>query len=167
MPIDLARLPVDQLRSLADAIRPVINLAADGFQQLPPEDEDEFWANCARLLGQDDDLNGLATSLAEAVQEELEVLQVARVRPGLLVASDASVFESPLAMLLLGVRGVVVICPDGCSGPTNALAVPTFRVSVRQTRPFVAAAHGTQLTAACVSVAAVPLTDAVANRSKC
>ena len=121
---------------LADAIRPRCRLLPDGFHSLPPPTDHAFWLDTAhvtlpRLGDMDSYAAELATDLAHAVHEALEVISVTRVQPGLFVSADLGLAKCPLAMLLLGINSIVLVS----SNETTVLAnedIHVHRVTVRE-----------------------------------
>ena len=149
--LELSRWPKERLLLLADALRPRCCLLPDGFHALPASTETAFWMDVAhmtmpRLGDMGSYAADIATDLAHAVHEALEVLSVARVRPGLYVAADLGLVKCPLAMLLIGINSVVLVSPNHKSHDWAishlVLDVEVHRVTVcepSECRPFSAA----------------------------
>ena len=135
--LELSRWPKERLLLLADAIRPRCCLLPDGFHSLPPVTDHAFWLDTAhmtmpRLGDMGSYAADLATDLAHAVHEALEVLSVMRVRPGLYVSDDLGLVKCPLAMLLLGINSVVLVSSNQTSPLANECGLDVHRVTVRE-----------------------------------
>lgn len=107
--------------------------AGDGFKQ-PPEDNDyEFWA-CAAATCNHRHATLLAidsSELCAAVHEELEVIDLTEVCEGQLFLGNLSALESPIALKMLSIGGVIAITDDDhiLASIATACALPTHPVT--------------------------------------
>jgi len=95
-------------------------LVGDGFRGTPPTSDVPFWEEVTKLgqaalrvaQPQAQRLTLTSSKLGRACHEELEVLDVSEIRPGVLYLSDISSAGSRLGQAVLGIRGIVLVSSE-------------------------------------------------------